>query len=153
MNDKKSKNSWDIYFIKMAVFVSTKSKDPSTKHGCVIVGPNNEVRSTGYNGFPRGIDDSEERYNNREEKYKLVEHSEKNAIYNAARNGISLEGCTLYVTGWPCNDCARAIIQSGISRVVMKDASEEFNERWKESINYTKLMFNECNLEYYIIEV
>jgi len=140
-------DTWDSYFLKIAKVVSTKSKDPSTKHGCVIVGPTHEIRTTGYNGFPRGMVD-DERYNNREVKYMFVEHAERNAIYNASRYGISLDGCTLYVTGTPCNDCCRGIIQSGIVRVVMLEDSEEFFKRWKESIKCTLQMFNECHIEY-----
>ena len=109
---------WDSYFTSMAKLVASKSKDRSTKVGCVIVGPSNEVRSTGYNGFCRGIDDNVEARHCRSEKYLWAEHAERNAIYNAARNGIRLEDCTLYSTIFPCSDCARGIIQSGIRRVV-----------------------------------
>jgi dCMP deaminase len=109
---------WDSYFTSMANLVASKSKDRSTKVGCVIVGPTNEVRSTGYNGFCRGIDDWVEARHSRPEKYLWAEHAERNAIYNAARNGIRLEDCTLYSTVFPCSDCARGIIQSGIKRVV-----------------------------------
>lgn len=110
--------NWTEYFMEMSEFISKKSKDRSTKVGCVIVGPNHEVRTTGYNGFCRGIDDDIELRHERPEKYFWAEHAERNAIYNAARNGIRLEGCTLYSTVFPCADCARAIIQSGIKTVV-----------------------------------
>ena len=110
--------TWDDYFFDMAVFVSSKSKDRSTKVGCVIVGPNHEVRTTGYNGFCRGINDDLDYRHARPEKYYWAEHAERNAIFNAARNGIRIEDCTAYVTMFPCADCARALIQSGIKRVV-----------------------------------
>lgn len=138
---------WDSYFIRMAEFVSQKSKDPSTKCGAVIVGPHNEVRSTGYNGFPRGVLDLEYRYANRPKKYFFAEHAERNAIYNAARHGIATDGCTIFVTGYPCHDCSRAIIQSGIKEVVyLKSKETGFSERWKESNEFASTMFNESGV-------
>lgn len=109
--------NWDEYFNKMAHLVATKSKDRSTQVGCVIVGPEHEVRTTGYNGFCRGIEDDVDGRHERPEKYLWTEHAERNAIYNAARNGVPLEGCTAYTTIFMCADCARALIQSGIKRV------------------------------------
>lgn len=112
--------SWDFYFMEMASFVATKSKDRSTKVGCVMVGPNHEVRTTGYNGFCRGIDDDNDDRHERPEKYLWTEHAERNAIFNAARNGIRIEDCTAYTTMFPCSDCARGLIQSGIKRLVTR---------------------------------
>lgn len=109
---------WDYYFMDMATLVASKSKDRSTRVGCVIVGPNHEVRTTGYNGFCRGMNDDVEERHQRPEKYLWSEHAERNAIFNAARNGIRIEDCTAYTTVFPCADCARAMIQSGIVRVV-----------------------------------
>ena len=112
---------WDEYYIKMAEFVSRKSKDRSTKVGAVIVGLDNEVRSTGYNNFPRYVNDDVEERHQRPLKYEWTEHAERNAIYNAARHGASLRDCIIYLN-WgshPCADCARAIIQAGIIEVVM----------------------------------
>lgn len=108
------------YFIKLADVVAEKSKDRSTKVGVIVVGPDNEIRSTGYNGFPRGINDDIDERHERPAKYDWTEHAERNAIYNAARMGQSLKGCTMYFN-WepcPCVECARAIIQAGISNVV-----------------------------------
>lgn len=116
-----SQKNWDEYFLKLAGTVATKSKDRSTKIGIVLVGQDNEVLSTGFNGFPRGIDDSNDEYHDRPMKYKITEHSERNAVYNAARQGIKLNGATAYLNIDPyhvCSDCARALIQSGIVRVV-----------------------------------
>src|SRR5262245_58270507 len=110
--------NWDRKFMQLAEQVGSWSRDRSRRIGCVVVGPRNEVRSTGYNGFPRGVDDSIEARYERPAKYRWTEHSERNAIYNAARVGVSLEGCRLYVTLYPCADCARAIIQSGIVSVM-----------------------------------
>ena len=116
---------WDTYFMEMATLVSTKSKDRSTQVGCVIVGPNREVRTTGYNGFCRGIDDDVEERHERPEKYLWSEHAERNAIYNAARNGIRIEDCTAYTTVFPCADCARGLIQSGVVRIVTRPINNQ----------------------------
>jgi dCMP deaminase len=116
---------WDTYFMEMANLVSTKSKDRSTQVGCVIVGPNREVRTTGYNGFCRGIDDDVEERHERPEKYLWSEHAERNAIYNAARNGIRIEDCTAYTTVFPCADCARGLIQSGVVRIVTRPINNQ----------------------------
>lgn len=110
--------SWDDYFMSIARVVAKKSKDRSTKVGCVIVGPDNEVRSVGYNGFPRGVDDQNEDRHARPEKYFWTEHAERNAIYNAARIGTALSGCRLYLPWYPCMDCARAIVQSGLREII-----------------------------------
>ena len=109
---------WDRRFIDLALHISGWSKDPSTKVGCVVVGEDREIRSTGFNGFPRGIDDSMERLEDRELKYPLICHAEENAIMHAARIGISLKDCTAYVTWPPCTRCARSLIQAGVVEVV-----------------------------------
>ena len=140
---------WDIRYIELAYKVSEWSKDPSTKIGCVVVGDKGQVLAQGYNGFPRGIEDSEERLDNRETKLKYVVHGEMNAIYNACYNGISLEGSTMYVTGLPtCSDCAKGVIQVGIKRVVWPKELENVEERWKESIELTMSMFDEAGVKY-----
>lgn len=136
---------WDEYFIKMAELVATKSKDRSTKVGCVIVGPNHEVRTTGYNGFCRGIDDGVGYRHEKPEKYFWAEHAERNAIYNAARNGIPLEGCTAYVTMVPCADCTRGLIQSGVKRILF--CSGEATEKWTESFQRSQTMAIEAKVE------
>jgi dCMP deaminase len=109
---------WDLRFLELARFVGQWSRDRSRKVGCVIVGANREVRAIGYNGFPRGADDdADERYD-RPTKYLWTEHAERNAIFQAARVGIALEGCTMYLPWFPCMDCARAIVQAGIRRLI-----------------------------------
>jgi dCMP deaminase len=131
-------SKWAERFIQMAEFVAQWSKDPSTKCGAVIVGEDNEVLATGFNGFPRGVDEVEptvyfddqnhpfvedrligERWE-RPGKYEWVEHAERNAIYNAARTGVRTAGATMYLNYAVecCSDCTRAIIQAGIRRVV-----------------------------------
>ena len=140
---------WDVRYIELAHKVSEWSKDPSTKIGCVVVGDKGQVLAQGYNGFPRGIEDSEERLDNRETKLKYVVHGEMNAIYNACYNGISLEGSTMYVTGLPtCSDCAKGVIQVGIKRVVWPKELENVEDRWKESIKLTMSMFDEAGVKY-----
>jgi dCMP deaminase len=137
--------NWDEYFIQMAKLVATKSKDQSTKVGCVIVGPNHEVRTTGYNGFCRGVDDDVDLRHEKPEKYFWTEHAERNAIYNAARNGIPLEGCTVYTTLVPCADCTRGLIQSGVKRIFL--CSGEANEKWTDSFQRSLVMAKEAKVE------
>lgn len=139
---------WDRHFIRMARLCSEMSEDKHTHVGAVIVGPDNEIRSTGYNGFPRKVKSSPERFE-RPEKYHWFEHAERNAIYNAARIGVSTKDCTLYVQGPPCVECARSIIQSGITRVVIdKVANEKWMQRkdWTESIARSIIMFEEAEI-------
>ena len=115
------RETWDEYFMGLARYVSTRSKDRSTKIGAVLVGPNKEVRSTSYNGFPRGVDDDVDSRHERPAKYLFTAHAEVNGITNAARVGTPTEGCILYVSGRPpCADCARAIIQAGIKEVIVE---------------------------------
>lgn len=139
-------SDWDDYFMSMATLVATKSKDRSNKVGCVIVGPNHEVRSTGYNGMCRGVDDDVESRHERPEKYFWFEHAERNAIYNAARNGIPLESCTAYVTMIPCADCMRGLIQSGIGRIVTKK-QEIQDSKWLDSFKRSCEMIEETGIE------
>ena len=113
-----STNSWDVKFIGLARHVASWSKDQSTKVGCVIVGPTKDVRTLGYNGFPRNVNDDIKERHERPAKYFWTEHAERNAIYNAASTGVPLSECTAYTTLFPCADCARAMIQSGIKTVV-----------------------------------
>ena len=144
--------SWDEYGIALTKAVRIKSKDRSTQIGCVIMGPHNEIRSTGYNSFVRGADDENEARHERPEKYKWTEHAERNAIYNAASVGVPLRGCRAYISQWlPCTDCARAIIQSGITEVITTDYDLE-NERWIEEFEKTRQMFRECGVKITIIK-
>jgi dCMP deaminase len=120
--------NWHKYFFNLIYPIRSKSKDPNTKVGCVIVGPDNEIRSTGYNSFVRGIKDDVPERLIRPEKYFWMEHAERNAIYNAARVGVPLKGCVIYMFGIPCMDCARAIIQAGIKEI---RADYQEHQKWK----------------------
>lgn len=136
---------WDKRFLALASHIAGWSKDPSTQVGCVVVGPDREIRSTGFNGFPRGIEDSIARLENRELKYPLICHAEENAIMHAARIGISLKGCTAYVTWPPCSRCARSLIQAGVDEVVYPSESE-IPERWGDDFEIAASMMNEAGL-------
>ena len=116
--------NWDQYFMGVAELSALRSKDPNTQVGCCIASPDNKIYSLGYNGLPTGLSDDEFPWENKAEnvedtKYPYVCHSELNAILNFT--GHSLKGCRLYVTLFPCNECAKAIIQSGIVEVIYKD--------------------------------
>ena len=139
-------NKWDARWLEMAGIVSTWSKDPSTQIGAIAV-RDKRLISTGYNGFPRGIQDLDDRWNNREEKYKYVVHAEMNCIYNANYHNQSLKGSTMYIVGLPvCHECAKGIIQAGVIRVVaeFKDAPL----KWAKSTEITEKMFKEADVVY-----
>jgi dCMP deaminase len=108
-------DSWDEYFLWIAEAVAIKSKDPRCSVGAVIVSSDNIVLSTGFNGLARRIYDDEKLLADAEEKLKVICHAEANAIYNAARMGVALEGASIFVTKFPCLACCNAIIQAGIS--------------------------------------
>ena len=143
--------TWDEHFMFLAYAISMKSKDDSTKIGCVAVGSDNEIRSTGYNGLPRGVEYKKERFE-RPNKYFWFEHSERNTVYNATRIGVSLKGCRMYVTSLPpCADCARAIIQAGITEVVIM--SRDIPDRWKESCGAGLEMLKEAKIKVRVVKL
>lgn len=142
---------WYNYYIGMADYVALKSKDV-TKVGAVIVGPDREIRSTGFNGFARGIAEEgvPERWD-RPAKYLWVEHAERNAVYNAARMGTPCKGCIL-VLNWypiPCVDCTKAVIQSGIVGLVGPDRPFPQNRDW--NFDVAKQMLNEARINVQIV--
>jgi len=148
--------SWELYFIKLAMLVAEKSKDPSTKVGVVIVGPDNEIRSTGFNGFPRGINEVSTKRWTRPTKYKYCEHAERNAIYNAARMGVSLKGCTMYMNfePVPCMECARAVIQAGITELVGPNIPfPGKGDQWKEDLEIAAAMLEEAGVTMYKVSI
>ena len=143
-------DKWNRRYIELAKGVASWSKDPSRKIGAVIVGEKGQIISQGFNGFPRGISDDTIRYQDRETKYKYVVHAEANAIYNAIHNGASTDGATIYVHGLPvCHECAKAIIQTGIRKVVMD--TEPVNN-WLESGLLSLEMFREAGVEFEFLE-
>lgn len=143
----RGKEWWDIWFVNMAKYVSTASKDPSTQTGAVITDPKRRVVSVGYNGLAKGVEDLPERLNNREIKYKIIVHCERNALLFANR---SVEGCTLFT--WPfmsCATCCPMVIQAGITRCV---APFSDNERWVAEFELSKQMFKEAGVEVELLE-
>ena len=135
---------WDYRFLGLAKYISQWSKDPSTQTGAVIVDHNQRVVSIGYNGFPRGIKD-DERLEDREAKYRIIVHCERNALLFANR---SLENCALYT--YPmmsCSVCAAMVIQSGIIRCVAPEANEEKLERWGDDFIIAKDLFREAGVQ------
>ena len=140
--------NWVTYFRQLANTVKLKSKDKYTQIGVVIVGDDNEIVSTGYNSFPRGIDDRIDSRQERPEKYYWFEHAERNAIYNAARIGVSTKGTTMYLScGMPCADCARGIINAGIKQIFCERVDVTKGEHWAESQERSYDMFIEADVD------
>lgn len=137
-------SKWDLRFYKIAESVKTWSKDPTTQVGAVIV-KDRRIIATGYNGLPTGILD-DNRILNRSWKINVVIHAECNALFNAAKNGNSVEGSSIYVTMFPCSNCSSAIIQSGIKKII---CPSEVPERWEENIAISKTLFEEAGVEIY----
>ncbi len=142
-------HSWKVKYLDLARHFSTWSKDPSSKIGAVVIGTNGQILSTGYNGFPRGIGDTEDRLNDRDKKYPLIVHAEMNCIYNAADLGVSLRGGSLFVYGLPvCDHCSLGIIQSGIREVYMRVPIGKDINRWVDSFNTTADNFEEAGVSW-----
>ena len=139
-------NNWDLKFIELSRHVAQWSKDTNSKNSAIIVDGDNIVISMGYNGFPRGCDDSILSRYERPDKYLFTEHAERNAIYHAARHGMTLKGCSMYVTLFPCSDCARAIIQTGITKLISPIPDVD-HERWGVHFKASMAMFEEANVE------
>lgn len=146
MSKRENYISWDEYFMGIAIMSSMRSKDPSTQVGCCIVNTEKRIMSVGYNGMPAGCNDDEypwERDGNAlDTKYAFVCHAELNAILNN-RSG-TLENCTAYVTLFPCNECAKAIIQSGIKKIIyMEDKYKDTN-----GVKASKKMFASAGVKF-----
>lgn len=138
---------WDKRFLALAEHIARWSKDPSTKTGAVIVDPDNRVVSVGYNGFPRGVNDSPERLENREMKYRIIVHCERNALL-FAREPVA--GYRLYT--WPfmsCAPCAAMVIQAGIIEVV---APVSDNSRWIDDFSLAQTLFKEAGVSVRLLE-
>ena len=143
MNDK------SLSYLAVATAIAALSKDQSTQVGALIVGKGGEFVASGWNGAPRGCsaDEAGDVRGDRPEKYFWFSHAEANAITNAARVGTPLAGSSIVVTHFPCMDCARAIVQAGIVRVVTRKPNVDFYDRWEAHIVRAKRLFNECGVE------
>ena len=140
--------NWVEYFYNIAEEVKKKSKDKNTQIGAVIVGKDKEIVSTGYNSFPRGIEDNLTDRQEKPEKYFWFEHAERNAIYNAARIGVSTKDCTMYLTcGIPCADCARGIINAGIIKIYVMEGGGAQSQKWLDSGDRSRQMFKEAGVQ------
>ena len=146
---------WHTWLMQGVYWVASKSKDPKTRIGAIIV-KDNRIISTGYNGIPAGVNDLVEERNTRPNKYFWYEHAERNAILSAAHNGISTEGAAMYTNGVPCIDCARSIIQSGIKQVYVHSGftylcqqaiESKQREHWKGHDDITSLLFQESGVQ------
>jgi dCMP deaminase len=146
---------WDRHFLDLAAAHAKMSKDPSTKVGCIIVGPENEIRSGGFNGLPRNVADTDERLNDRDKKLELVVHAEMNAIMAAALVGTPLRGSTMYIVatdksgkiwgGPPCIRCAVHVIQAGITQVVTVP-KKDVPSSWHDSLIKSEEILIEANI-------
>lgn len=158
--EKMKRPDWDQLYMTMCYLVSMRSRDEHTHVGSVIVDADNVLVSTGYNSLPRQIEantGSSRLSRENGEKYFWLEHAERNAIYNAARRGTQLKGCKLYVPWAPCVDCARGIIQTGISEVIIHRNGQDFydkhtNGKWIEQHKRTSAMFEEAGVNLRYIE-
>lgn len=149
---KKRENyiSWDEYFMGIALLAAKRSKDPNTQVGACIVNNQNKIVSIGYNGMPRGCSDDEFPWAREgdylETKYPYVTHAELNAILNSS--GFNLEGCKIYVPLFPCNECSKAIIQSGIAHVYY--LSDKYRD--SDPVKASKRMFTAAGVQFEVLQ-
>lgn len=136
---------WVKRYFETTDLIASWSKDPRTKIGAIVVAPDGHIVAQGYNGFPRGIEDSEARLNDRPTKHKLVVHAEANTLLSSLYNGVPVKDYTMYINSLCCSECAKIIIQSGIKKVYMIKRDDAF---WDESHNLSLDMFKECGIEY-----
>lgn len=147
---------WNQWFLQGVYWIASKSKDPKTKIGAIIV-KENRIISTGYNGIPHGVNDNISWRHERPEKYKWFEHGERNAIYSAAKYGISTENAVLYTNAMPCADCARGVIQAGIKQVYVHKQFTDLTEsivrdQWKGHHIATASMLNEAGVGFFEVD-
>lgn len=146
-------NKWHHRYLKLAGHIAEWSKDPSTKVGAIVVGNHGQILSQGYNGFPRQVDDLEERLSVRGNKYLYTIHAEMNCIYNASLSGVSLDGASIYVYGLPiCHECAKGVIQSGIKKVYCAH-EDPLPEKWADSWNISRGMFMETGVYHELFDI
>ena len=159
---QKSIDKWHNHFLQMALLNAKLSKDPSTQVGAIITSEDNHLISAGFNGFPRGIADTEERLNNRDIKLSLVVHAEMNGLLAAAKLGIKLKNSTLYIVatnkdgliwgGPPCRNCVKHVIQAGISKIVTYER-KNVPSKWENDLNFSMDVIKEVGIEYKEITV
>jgi dCMP deaminase len=141
------KHQW---YLTLAYAVSLKSKDPSTKVGCVMIDPvRGDVLAQGYNGFPRNWPDETIAKMERAEKYALTIHAEQNAIANASARSNALNGCIAYITHHPCSDCTKLMIQAGVSEVHFVTPAPELRKRWIDSFDLSIKMLSTVGIKHY----
>lgn len=152
--DIEMQDKWSQRWLRLAHEVAAWSKD-HVQVGAVISDQNRNPRGFGYNGMPRGLDDLNPHRLEKPKKLWYFEHAERNVIYACARNGISCDDCTMYVTHFPCCDCTRAIIQSGITHVVVDaacmDAQTVFYQKWADQISESQLMMQEAGISWELV--
>jgi dCMP deaminase len=154
-------NKWNNHFLEIALLNAKMSKDPSTKVGAIITTREHDFISAGFNGLPRKLKDTEERLNNRELKLKLVVHAEMNSILAAAKLGIKLNDCTMYIAatnndgsiwgGPPCSRCLVEILQTGITKIVTYNR-KQVPSRWKEDLDFSMSLIDEAKIQYEELE-
>ncbi len=142
---------WHEYFINLLGPISSKSKDPRTKVGAICVDKDNRILATGFNGFPKGVNDLKERYEDREVKYKFIVHAEQNILNMASKNGISLNESKIFIPWYPCSSCTKNLIQSGIKEIVIdfRDSGSKLKhwKKWEQDIEISKIMLNEAGVK------
>ena len=148
--EKESARKWDLRFLELAQLIATWSRDPSTKVGAVAV-RGKRVLALGYNGLPAGVEDKPERLDNRELKYLMTSHAETNLLTYAAKDGVSLNRSTCYVTLHPCSHCAAQLINSGLERIVVP--GQEIPERWKTRFDIAQTMFQEAGIVFDTVDI
>jgi len=145
-------NKWHIRFLELAEHLSSWSKDPSTKIAALIVDEDHNVRAIGYNGFPRKVEDTVERLADRTKKYPMTVHAELNAIATSAKLGIRTEECQMVCTCHPCSNCAGAIINAGIKKIIIRPTTKDMDSRWKADFDMASVMFKEAGVEVIIVQ-
>ena len=145
--------TWDEYFMRMCYLIAQKSHDPKTRIGSVLVRDRNII-ATGYNSFPRNIKDLPERYNDRELKRKIINHSEENTILTSARLGINTSNTTLYTFGIPCVSCCKILLQGSVIEIVTHNQWPNLihNQEWVESIKLSKMLIDEAGVKHRIFD-
>lgn len=141
---KIAEDKWTERHMALARLISLSSKDPTRKVGAIIVDHERRLVGSGYNGFPRGVNDHAMRYSDKMIKSKLVVHAEVNAILNSTIR--LLTSCTMYTTSFPCSECAKIIVQSGLSRVITASRAG-LSQRWIDDAYWTVAMFDEASVE------